>query len=313
MLSEDDASTSRSGLAILLALMVSGVVIACFLVVIPGPNSDMSSFYSNWIVNVSVLVAASLSMLSTLAAYRTRRILLKSNTRNTDYDKTIQYRIDKPKNHFYNCLSLSIGLILWTFAELMWTYFQLRLGIENPFPSTADALWLAGYPFIIYFAYGMTKAVSKDGSHDREALVLLSISAGLTLVYIFNLTFGVADIISSAQDDIGWLISIIYPILDTIALIPSLLIIMSLRKSGNRTPYNVHWLLLACSIAIVTIADMGFGYSEVIGTSEEEEWFWDLLYTASYIVMAGALYAYSRILLTYEKQTLFTLQHERRE
>lgn len=308
MLSENDASTPRSGLAILLALIVSGVVIASLLVVIPGPNSDLSSFYSNWTVNVSVMVATSLSILSTKAAYRTCLILVKSNARSNDYNKTIQNRPDKPKNHFYNCLSLSIGLVLWTSAELMWTYFQLGLGIENPFPSWADALWLAGYPFIIYFAYGMTKAISKEGSHDREALVLLSISTGLALVYIFSLTFGVADIISSAQDDIRWLLSRIYPILDTIALIPSLLIIVSLRKSGNRSPYNVHWLLLACSIAIVTIADIGFGYSERIGTSEEEEWLWNLLYTTSYIVMAGALYAYSRILFTYEKQTLSTLQ-----
>jgi hypothetical protein len=47
--------------------------------------------------------------------------------------------------------------------------------------------------------------------------------------------------------------------------------------------------LLSCSIIIVTIADIGFGYSEVLGRSEEQQWFWDIMYAASYIVMAGAL------------------------
>jgi hypothetical protein len=56
---------------------------------------------------------------------------------------------------------------------------------------------------------------------------------------------------------------------------------------------NLHWFLFASSIIIVTIADIGFGYSELLGTAEEEQWFWDILYTASYIFMAGALYAYN--------------------
>ncbi len=129
----------------------------------------------------------------------------------------------------------------------------------------------AGYPFIIYFTYGMNKALSKGGYYDREALAMLSVSAGLTLGYIFNLTFGVADILSAAKGDMGWLISILYPILDTIALIPSLLIVASFR--GDKSVYSIEWLLLSCSIVIVTIADMGFGYSEVLGKSEEQLWF----------------------------------------
>jgi hypothetical protein len=135
----------------------------------------------------------------------------------------------------------------------------------------------------------MNKALSKGGYNDREALLMLSVSAGLTLGYIFNLTFGVADMLSAAEGDMGWLISILYPILDTIALIPSLLIVASFRRRSDKSAYSIQWLLLSCSIIIVTIADIGFGYSEVLGRSEEQQWFWDTMYAASYIVMAGAM------------------------
>jgi hypothetical protein len=93
-----------------------------------------------------------------------------------------------------------------------------------------------------------------------------------------------------------WLISILYPILDTIALIPCLLIVASFRGRSNESAYSIEWLLLSCSIIIVTIAEIVFGYSEVLGRSEEEQWFWDTMYAASYIVMAGALFTivYSR-------------------
>lgn len=269
-----------------LIVIASAITITSGLIVL-SPTPDMSSFYSNWTVNISVLVATILSCIAVQKSYLNYRLLVKSNTR----DEGMQFSIIKAKHSFYACLSLSIGLVLWTSAEFTWTYFQLGLGIENPFPSEADAFWLSGYPFIIFFAYVVNKTLSKNGIYDRETLILLSVSAGLTLGYIFNLTFGIADIMATAEDEIAWLISIFYPILDTIALVPSLLIVISLRNKVSTS--NLHWFLFASSIIIVTIADIGFGYSELLGTAEEEQWFWDILYTASYIFMAGALYAYN--------------------
>jgi hypothetical protein len=242
-----------------------------------------------------VIVAACLSILPTAAAFRKTNALSKGKDYVPESENQL-YAIDKEKHNLYIWLSLTIALTLWTLAKLTWTYYQLGLRIENPFPSIADAFWLAGYPFIVYFTYGMNSALAKRGYYDREALLMLSVSAGLTLGYIFNLTFGVADMLSAAEGDMGWLISILYPILDTIALIPCLLIVASFRGRSNESAYSIEWLLLSCSIIIVTIAEIVFGYSEVLGRSEEEQWFWDTMYAASYIVMAGALFTivYSR-------------------
>lgn len=303
--------TSRSRLVLLLVIIVIAIVITALLIIIPRPGSYTSSFYSNWTINIAAIAAAGLSGLSSVAAFRTIKVLSKgNNSHDDDIDlhkpENEKYSIDKAKHNFYICLSLTIGLTLWTLAELTWTYYQLGLSIENPFPSIADSFWLAGYPFIIYFTFGMNKALSKDGFYDREALILFSVSAGLTLGYIFDLTFGVADIMSAAEGELGWVINILYPILDTIALIPSLLIVVSFRGRRNISAYSVHWLLLASSIIILTVADIGFGYSEVLGRSEEEQWFWDTMYAASYIVMAGALYAYCSILSMHRCEARWT-------
>ncbi|HEY7109701.1 MAG TPA: hypothetical protein VH415_09755 [Nitrososphaeraceae archaeon] len=281
---------NQHSLTVPVAIAVA-IIISSIMIIMPGTSTELSSFFSNWTVNISILAATLFSGISTLKSYWTYKLLVKSKSKTLN--EGIQSDLLFAKRQFYTFFSLTIGLVLWTLAEFTWTYFQLILGIENPFPSEADAFWLLGYPFIILFTYGVNKILSKNGVYDRETLILLSVSAGLTLGYIFNLTFGIADILATSEDQIGWLIGIFYPILDTIALVPSLLIVILLRNNISNS--NLHWSLFAGSIIILTIADIGFGYSELLGTAEEEQWFWDILYTSSYIFMAGALYAYFKI------------------
>jgi hypothetical protein len=286
----------------LLSILIIAIIITACLIILPGPGSDISSFYSNWTINISVIIATGLSSLTTVTAYRTYKSLIIGKfdykIKSKDGSEPIQYTSHKKprKFHFFTCLSLTIGLVLWTAAELGWTYYQLGLGIENPFPSIADGFWLAGYAGIILFVFGINNTIFKSGFRDREAVILVSVSAGLSLGYVFNLTFGIANIVASSENELGWLVSILYPIFDTIVLIPCLIIIASIPGGEKKIIHSLHWLLLTSSIIIVTIADIGFDYSEVLGISDEQEWFWDILYAASYIVMAGALYSYYKML-----------------
>jgi hypothetical protein len=163
--------TSRYSLALLVSLIVTATVITALLIIIPGPGSDTSVFYSNWTINIAAIAAAGLSILPTMAAFRTMKTLSKSKGYVPETENQ-QHANDKGKHNFYICLSLTIALTLWTVAELTWSYYQLGLHIENPFPSIADSFWLAGYPFIIYFTYGMNKALSRGGYYDRTGVYL---------------------------------------------------------------------------------------------------------------------------------------------
>jgi hypothetical protein len=184
----------------------------------------------------------------------------------------------------------TVGLTVWLVAELTWTYFQLVLQIGTPFPSSADAFWLSGYGFFTYFIFRIYNFLSKG--NEKFIAVLVSLATAIILGYILNLTFGIADLLSAQEGSLAWLISIAYPILDGILLVPAVLILWSLR---GKNVASANWSLLALSIVVVTIADIGFGYSAVIDKAGKEEWIWDLFYNSSYLIMSAALFLQSRV------------------
>ncbi len=50
---------------------------------------------------------------------------------------------------------------------------------------------------------------------------------------------------------------------------------------------------------MVTVGDIGFGYSNALGqeVAEKEEWIWDTFYNAGYLSIAAALFWYSKFLV----------------
>ena len=191
--------------------------------------------------------------------------------------------------------ALSVGLGLWFIAELTWTYYQLGLGIETPFPSLADAFWLAGYAFLAYHLYRLYNFLNRGT--DRHLVILISLAIALGLGYILNLTFGVAQLLSAQEDILTPLVSILYPIFDGILLVPATVILWSLRKGD---PSFTHWVLIAVFIILNTIADIGFNYSVVfdIRTAQEQEWIWNALFTAGYLSIAVALFWFYKFDIT---------------
>jgi hypothetical protein len=306
MLLKIERSLSKKNLITLFSVIAGSIIISSILILITRNDSELGSFFSSLLSDSTAVAAVTVAIITTLTAYRLHKSMRNSNKKNASNDENYtQITRDTARQHFYSLQSLTIGLILWLIAEFTWTYYQLVVGIANPFPSTADGFWLAGYPLFLYFVFGMTKAVAKDSVYDREALILISTSAGLALAYIFSLMFGIQDLVPSIQDRMGWTISLLYPIFDTIVLVPSLVLIGALRSRKEQSAVTSAWLLMAGSIVVVTLADIAFSYSQRMGEAAEVEWFADILYSASYIFMAGGLYWYYRVLTIYSEQIRF--------
>jgi hypothetical protein len=289
-------SSSNIHLITLLIVIAGCITISVFVILVARNDPGLGPFVSTWTSNTAAVAAVTMATIATLTAFRLQKTMRNSNKKNSNSEKYDQIKRDTIRQHLYGLQSLTIGLILWLIAEFTWTYYQLVVGIANPFPSAADIFWLAGYPFFLYFVLNMNKAVAKNGIYDREALLLISASAGLALTYTFILMFGTQQLIPSTQDRLGWIISLLYPILDTIVLVPSLVLIGLLRRRKEQSAIASAWLIMAGSIVLVTIADIAFSYIQRIGESVEEEWFTDILYASSYIFMTGALYRYHRVL-----------------
>jgi hypothetical protein len=203
-------------------------------------------------------------------------------------------------------LAFTIGAFIWLGAELSWAYYREGLGVEVPYPSVADFFWLVGYGFFLLHNYRLIARLKESAHIDRNMIVLTSAAVGLTLGYILNLTFGVAEIMSATTDTLSTAVSIFYPIIDGIVLIPSMVIFWSLRKTD---PTFMHWLLMSLSFIMVTIGDIGFGYSFALSPdiAGQYEWVWSIFFNACYVFMAaGGFWYYLVVKLDVPSQFLRT-------
>jgi hypothetical protein len=182
-------------------------------------------------------------------------------------------------------LAFTVGSFLWLGAELSWAYYREFLGVEVPYPGLADLFWLLGYGFFLIHNYRIISKVREVAHIDKSMIIFASVAVGLTLGYILNLTFGVAEIVSATTDTLSTVVSIFYPVIDGVILIPAIIIFWSLRKTD---PLSMHWLLMSISFMMVTIGDIGFGYSFALSPeiAGEYEWIWSVFFNSCYVFMA---------------------------
>ncbi|MGI8833101.1 MAG: hypothetical protein ACR2IS_10755 [Nitrososphaeraceae archaeon] len=202
-------------------------------------------------------------------------------------------------------ISLAVGLFLWFIAEVLWGYYQIGLKIDVPFPSSADALWLIGYPFLIvhlYYILNLLKKTKKKIDTIKVShIVLMSLALaavfGYTLGIVFGINFNNTLLLFNQKEVLGNIISIAYPVLDALLIVPAGAILWDLRRAG---PQFTHWMLLSFFIVLVTAGDIGFGYSNILGEeiAEEQAWIWDVFYNAGYISIAAALFWYSKFAIS---------------
>ena len=186
---------------------------------------------------------------------------------------------------------LTLGVGLWFVGETIYTYYQLGLKVTTPFPSLADPAYLAGYVFLGYYLYSILKFLKK--TIERDVIILVSIAAAVSVTYILNLSFGIGLLLASEQDMLGTILSISYPILDSILLVPAILVLWAIRKGEL---VHTHWILISIFIILNGMGDIGFGYGADLGIIGDQEWIWDIFFTAGYLTLAAALFWQSRYL-----------------
>ena len=197
---------------------------------------------------------------------------------------------------------LSAGLAFWFSAEVIWAFTRQILGIEIPYPSIADGAWIIGYGFFAIYIYRILGKMGKTNPIDKNMVILVSVAVALSLAYILNLTYGVADLISAGQDIISTLVSFAYPVLDGMLLVPSMVILWSFRKGD---PSSNQWKMMSVSFVLVTIGDIGFCYCFALAPSVagEFEWIWAIFYNTGYICIVASM-IWSGILANNNNQLL---------
>ncbi len=195
--------------------------------------------------------------------------------------------------HGKSYLFLMLGLISWFYAELSLMYFYYVLNIEEQrLISIADGFWFAGYVFLTLHLFTVLRAIRS--TVKIRIVVLASIVTALFVI------FNVLNLLSSEflvdVDLLALFVTITYPILDLALIIPSAIILVSLRRDYQ---HSVPWFLSSLSLLVNAIADDGYVYDFVYGYSENL-WIWDLFYVTDFIIMAGALFWYNKFHISNE-------------
>ncbi|HWG99710.1 MAG TPA: diguanylate cyclase, partial [Pilimelia sp.] len=153
-------------------------------------------------------------------------------------------------------LSMAVGVVLFAAGDTAYNVLTEFLGQQNPFPSVADVLYLAMFPFVA----GGLVALARSGvsGRDRASLIdALTLSLG---AFLLSWIFLIEPYLASPDlTVVERLVSIAYPIWDVLFLATVARLVVAARQ----TPAVA---LLAVGTAALLIADVGYGLSQLGGT-----------------------------------------------
>lgn len=178
---------------------------------------------------------------------------------------------------------------LWFIAERIAFYYNFTTG-DEPFPSEADAFWLAGYPFLFGFLIFYLRPVKKAISKKMLGLsCLISLALLVPTLYI---TY--AD--SSEENWSDTVIAVSYPIADAIILIPAIIGVVLFFRGK----VNFLWSLMCIAIMFEIAADTGF----LLATLDDSYYQGhpvDILYIWYYIIFSFGVYSHVAIFKSHKK------------
>ena len=268
-------STLISERRFLIASLIGFFVISTILIVFSDPKTK------RLFTSIPECISSGLaSVLSLLVIYRQRRSSVKS-----------------AYTQFH--LFLVFGIWLWFGAELIYSYYQIGLLMEVPFPSLADPVFLIGYAFFGTYLYGVIKKLNK--SIEQDLMVLVSVSATVSMAYILYMSLGIAQLITAEEDSLITTLSFAYPILDVLLLVPALILLWTMKKGDLQ---HTHFIMISIFVMVSATGDIGFGYSSILGTIEEEEWMWDIFYNGAYLTLAAAMFWQLRLYHYYKQSNV---------
>ncbi len=259
-MTSEEKTRHRLTLKFFIFSMIIAIIIANAIVIFSDSYSKHS--ISRWILNITAAIASILGIIA-ICRYGIHGL------------------------HGKSYLFLTLGLISWFSADFTLLYDYYALGIEEQrLVTTTDALWFAGYGFLALHLF-----ITLRSLHiiiKSKVVIVVSI---ITVLFIsYNLVNLLSHDFHINDDFIVIIVTILYPILDFILIIPSSIILVTLRKDYEQ---NIPWFLSSLSLLVNAIADDGYINDFVTGNSENL-WFWELFYITDFIIMSGALFWYNK-------------------
>jgi PAS domain S-box-containing protein len=153
----------------------------------------------------------------------------------------------------------SVSALLWTVGEVVWSIYEVGMGVDVPFPSAADAGYLAAVPFAIAGVLAFASAPSRMAT--RGEAVLAGAIVAMSLLFV-AWALGLATVYDiSAATPVAQLIGLAYPLADIVTIT---VLLMALRRATRSQLGQM--LLLLCGLASAALADSAFAYLTANGS-----------------------------------------------
>ena len=240
------------------------IVIAIGDVIILSAEPENKIIYANWVLLINSSAAA---IIAFYIVYKEKK-----------------FRSDK--TNFF----LTVGLLLWFAANVVWAYYEVVLDVVSPVPSLADIFLLSAYGFLIYRLVVVYKNLKEKV--NKKTLFILGAITTLFLAYMFSLTLDLSNF-STSKGTIFFIITFLYPLLNSILAFLAVLILIGIRHE------KIHYITWLCELLALLSLVLGDSWFAIIVLTElvEQLWISSLLLSAHYIIIAGGLIWYIKYLV----------------
>jgi len=193
-------------------------------------------------------------------------------------------------------VSLFLGIFLWFSGEIIYSYYQSVLRIDIPYPSYADSFYLLGYIFVGYYLYSSFYYWNKKKKLSEGSVFIITIFSALLIHFLVQ-----TSIVNYSNNISATLVDIVYHISDGILLIPALVLLWNLR---HKNIFYIHRSLISLSIILSIFANVGYfsTFNAGIDIFLGHAWIWNMLYCLAYILLAGALFWYNKLIQILNKK-----------
>jgi diguanylate cyclase (GGDEF)-like protein len=153
---------------------------------------------------------------------------------------------------------LCAGTAAWALGELVWGYYEVGLGIEVPFPSLADAVYLSAYPLLLVgMLYLATSSrVMAQLRTVLDAMIVTVVATAPVWVYVLK---PIAT--TSGSTPLETILGLAYPAGDLLLLFG--LSVAALRRQGDQQGNILG--LFCLGLLLFLAADMAFALQSTSG------------------------------------------------
>ena len=186
-----------------------------------------------------------------------------------------------------------VGITLWFIGEFSYSYYQIVLDMDAPYPGVGEIFYVAGYVPLILFTYRSFKTINRDGLIKRRIIAFVVTLASVVPVISTIIVFSEEVDFQSQWPDI--VISTITNYSDSILLSLSILILTKLPRNN---PYIYHWILFTSFLILATITDFFYLTLAIVDEEflSETELIWEAMWAFAYLCILGSLFWYYKLI-----------------